>query len=432
MDAGLRIVGLKSENIKRLVAVDIRPKADVIQITGANGAGKSSVLDSIAYALGGKELIPAEPIRHGETEAEVTVDLGEMIVRRRWTTKGSYLEVTGKDGVRLGSPQSVLDKLVGTLSFDPLAFSRLSTKEQKATLLDLLGIAQQLDGWEQKRAALYAERTGVNRQLDTATARLNSIPTIPDDVPDVPVDISALLAEANAIRRENATNAGLVAEQQSIVNAGEQKAPERARIEAEIVKLRQSLELAEKTLAGIIAQHATDREAAKSAAAFILTIPAAQSTEAIERQIASAEEVNRLVAAKHARSGHENLVKSLDADSKRLTKELEAIESAKSKSLATAKWPIPGLAFAANGVTYNDVPFEQCSSAEQLRVSLAIGMALNPKLRVLLIRDGSLLDSKSFAEVEKLAGENGYQVWIEQVDESGKVGIVIEDGEVKR
>lgn len=432
MDAGLRIVGLKSENIKRIVAVDIRPKADVIQITGANGAGKSSVLDSIAYALGGKELIPAEPIRHGETEAEVTVDLGEIIVRRRWTPKSSYLEVTGKDGVRLGSPQSVLDKLVGTLSFDPLAFSRLSTKEQKATLLDLLGIAQQLDGWEQKRAALYAERTGVNRQLDTATARLNSIPIIPDDVPDVPVDISALLAEANAIRRENQTNADLVASLQRTVDAADLHTPDRLRAEKEIERLINALAAAREALAAIDERHGKAREAAKRAADSIAKIPPAQSTEAIERQVASAEEVNRLVAAKHARSGHENLVKSLDADSKRLTKELEGIESSKSKALASAKWPIPGLAFSTSGVTYNEIPFEQCSSAEQLRVSLAIGMALNPKLRVLLIRDGSLLDSKSFAEVESLAGKNGYQVWIEQVDESGKVGIVIENGEVKR
>ncbi len=92
---------------------------------------------------------------------------------------------------------------------------------------------------------------------------------------------------------------------------------------------------------------------------------------------------------------------------------------------------INGLAFDAEGVTFNGIPFQQCSSAEQVRIAVAVAAALNPKIRVIRIADGSLLDSASMAEIERLAKEHDMQIWIERVDESGGVGIVIEDGAVR-
>ena len=112
------------------------------------------------------------------------------------------------------------------------------------------------------------------------------------------------------------------------------------------------------------------------------------------------------------------------------TAALEGIREQKSKALAAAKFPIDGLGFDEAGVTFRGVPFAQCSSAERMKVSLSIAAALNPTIRVIRVNDGSLLDSESMAEVERMAAERDMQVWVERVDESGKVGIVIEDGEV--
>ena len=101
------------------------------------------------------------------------------------------------------------------------------------------------------------------------------------------------------------------------------------------------------------------------------------------------------------------------------------------EAIAAAKMPVAGLGFGDGVVTYNDIPFDQASSAEQLRVSLAIAMAANPKLRVIRIEDGSLLDEDSLAQIAAMAKDHDYQVWIERVETSGKVGFVIEDGHVK-
>jgi ABC-type histidine transport system ATPase subunit len=113
------------------------------------------------------------------------------------------------------------------------------------------------------------------------------------------------------------------------------------------------------------------------------------------------------------------------------TKEITRIMEDKEDSLAKAKMPIKGLGISDTGVTYNDIPFGQLSSSEQLKVSLAIAMALNPKLKVIRITDGSLLDKENMEIIKKMAEEKDYQVWVEKVSDEGEIGFYIEDGEVK-
>lgn len=110
---------------------------------------------------------------------------------------------------------------------------------------------------------------------------------------------------------------------------------------------------------------------------------------------------------------------------------MEAREKAKADAISAAQLPVQGLGFGDGVVTFNGIPFDQASSAEQLRVSMAIAMASNPKLRVIRITDGSLLDEDSLAAIADMAKAEDYQIWIERVDATGKVGILIEDGQVK-
>ena len=114
-----------------------------------------------------------------------------------------------------------------------------------------------------------------------------------------------------------------------------------------------------------------------------------------------------------------------------LTAAMTVIEKQKTDAIAAASFPVPGLGFNDTGVTFKGLPFAQCSSAEKLRVSVAVAMSAAPKLRVIRITDGSLIDSKNLEILSTLAKENDFQLWIEKVDESGKVGVYIEDGEVK-
>ena len=109
---------------------------------------------------------------------------------------------------------------------------------------------------------------------------------------------------------------------------------------------------------------------------------------------------------------------------------IKEIDSRKVKLLQEADLPVPGLGVDDEGVTFNGVPFIQASAAERLRVSVAMAMAANPEVRVICIKDASLLDADSRKLLADMAAEHDYQIWYEVVGDGGPTGIVIEDGEV--
>jgi len=116
----------------------------------------------------------------------------------------------------------------------------------------------------------------------------------------------------------------------------------------------------------------------------------------------------------------------------KLTKRMKDIDKEKGRMIEEADIPVEGLSFNEEGIFINGIPFEQESSSKQLKVSMHMAMALNPKLRVLLVKDGSLLDKDSIKEIEKVAKENDFQMWVEKVGEDEEIGIIIEDGGVKQ
>lgn len=161
----VKIIQLNSENFKFIKAVEIKPDANFQIISGRNEQGKSSVLDSIWAAIEGRTALKDtdKPIRNGEEKAFITVDLGELIVTRKFTTNGTTLEVKTKDGAKYSSPQKILDALVGKLSFDPLQFSYMDAKDQVKTLQELIGFdPSELDN---KYAEIFEQRTEVNREV---------------------------------------------------------------------------------------------------------------------------------------------------------------------------------------------------------------------------------------------------------------------------
>jgi hypothetical protein len=153
--------------------------------------------------------------------------------------------------------------------------------------------------------------------------------------------------------------------------------------------------------------------------------------EAIDAQVESAEEINAAVRRHKEGERVRAELEQWTQSAAELSAAIEEVDRKKATGLAAAKFPIANLGFDESGVTYQGVPFKQASSAEQLRVSLAMAIALNPKLRVIRIADGSLLDADNLALVESIAREHDFQVWIEMVGDGDGRGIIIEDGEVK-
>lgn len=411
----MKIVELRAERFKRLSAVEISPAGDVVIISGKNGAGKSSVLDAIWLALGGapaaKDSGTTRPVKDGEVDAFVRLDLGEITVTRKWTADGgSSLTVEGAKGKKFSSPQTLLDSLVGSLSFDPLAFSRMSPKDQRKALTEAVKLDFDPDALDAQRKELYDERTAANRELKTLEARLSSMPVPKAGIPEEEESLSDLLGELKAANAEI-----------------ERQAQERRKLE----EMRARATALKEQIDHLRAELAALAEQGKAQSALVDSLGECPAIAGIEQRINSIQETNAVVRAAREYRTVKAMADKVRKESEALTQKMEALEQEKSQGFERAQFPVKGLAFDAEGVVFNGIPFQQCSSAEQVRIAVAVAAALNPKIRVIRIADGSLLDSASMAEIERLAKEHDMQIWIERVDESGGVGIVIEDGAVR-
>lgn len=423
----MRIVRLESENVKRIRAISVTPDGALVRVEGRNGQGKSSLLDSIQYALGGAEVQPPKVIREGESSAKVVLELDDLVVERRWTAKGTRLEVRSKAGAVHKSPQTILDKLVGSLSFDPLAYVRLPAKAQADQLRALVGV--DVSALDASRKLLFDERTLVNRDLGQAEARLKAAPA--ELAPDAPVDVGELLAEQERLQAEKARNDGIRREVQRALELAALAAGQVTFAEREVKRLEGLLSAARKALDSATSASATAKAAADEAdmQAASLTDPDLTS---VRERIANASRTNEAVARKKARAQLEAAVAKLAKESGEKTEAISGIDAEKAKRLGAAKFPVPELGFTGEGVTLKGLPLSQASSAEQLRVAMAMGLAANPTLKVVLIREGSLLDEESLALVAKMADEAGAQVWLESVASKASEGcsVFIEDGQV--
>lgn len=411
----MKIVQFTAENIKKLKVVHIKPNGNVVQLTGANGQGKTSVLDAIYYALAGTKNLPSQPVRKGAGKGFVTLDLDEIKVTRKFTEAGgTQLFVEAKNGARFPSPQSMLDDLLGKLTFDPLAFTRMDSKQQLETLkglVDLGGV--NVDELDKQNKTDYDRRTEVNRRVKQITAQIDAI-TIPDGLPAKQIDVTALTTKLAQAGDHNSSvdNEARKREVQANTMKDMRNKVEQLRAEADrIEKLADGIDAEIKAYAPLAAKI---------------------DTAALAQEIEKARQTNAQIDRRDVRKGLESDLKDAQAEAEELTKAMEDRAQQKTNAIAQAKMPLEGLSFGDGEVIFNTLPLNQASDAEQLRISVAIAMAANPKLRVLRIRDGSLLDENSLQIIAEMADAKDYQVWIERVDTSGKVGVVMEDGCVKQ
>lgn len=410
----MKVVSLYAENVKRLKAVHVVPDPDgnLVIVAGRNAQGKTSVLDSIWLALGGGTAgrETAKPIREGQDRAVVTLDLGDLKVTRSWQGDKTTLRVENADGARYSSPQTMLDALVGRLSFDPLAFAQQDEKSQRATLLSLIDLPFDPTELDAQRRRVFEDRTDVNRELKQLEAQVAAIPTPDEDVPAEEISLADLLEQQRVARRHQ--------------DRAQQIREDHALHQGNLDRAKAAAEAAEQAVA------AAEQDLRDSAAALAGIPEDLPDPTVYDEQLLKLEATNRAVREAQQRDRLVAHVGEVTNRSALLTETLQEIDAQRERALSEAKFPIDGLGFDEDGVTYQDVPFKQASAAEQLRVSVAMAMALNPKVRVIRITDGSLLDSTNLALIEQMAGEHEFQVWIERVDESGATGVVIEDGQV--
>lgn len=428
----MRILRLSAENILRLSAVEITPDGSpVVVIAGDNEAGKSSVLAAIEMAIGGKDAIPPQPIRSGQSKARVVLDLGDIIVTRTFTASGgTSLTVTNRDGAKYPSPQALLDGLVSRLTFDPLAFADADEKSQAATLRQLARI--NTDDLDATRADAYAERTLVNRDVTQLTGALAKLPRHPE-LGETLVDVGALTEQMAAVATlVQAEGAASRAVDDAMAEARRrQQACDAA--ERRVEELRRELEAAEGAAmtADVLLAEAMDA-AQRATEVWDAAKAALPDVSGLRTQLADAEAVNAKVRENQAHSAIAAQLAEKKDEAARLTATIEDCEQQKAARLAAATFPIDGLGLSDAGVTWNGLPFSQASTAIRIRASVAIGLALNPKLRVLRVTNGNDLGARNLALLAEAAEQAGAQVWVERIaGGNGLQTIVIEDGTVK-
>jgi len=426
-----RIIRLEAENIKGVKAVDITPPSGVVKITGGNGQGKSSVLDAIVMTLAGAKHVPDQPIRHGAEAGNVLIDCDDFTVQRIFTDvdnpKKTKLKIVSKNGSLSYAPQEFLNGMLGKLGFDPLEFARMRPGEQYDVLIGLVDIDIDMEAWKKERQRLYDERTEVNRSLKSMKNRLEGM-VIPDpDLPEVEISTDAFLQEIQEINNTVLINTtkrnklgNKVAESERLHDSIHEKMRELRELQMQIEKMECS--------------HADLRHEIDDLQAEVegLVDPV---VDAVKAKMEQAQEINRKV---RERDEFMKLMADVDAEhaeTDALTNKLCDHDEKKLLALQKADFPVDGLTLwdsveGTRYVAYNDTPFSQLAESEKLKISLSIAMAMNPELRVIQIKDGSLIDNGNMKLIEDLAAEKDYQVWIECVDETGETGIVIENGEV--
>lgn len=427
----MKIIALQAENIKKLVAIEIRPDGNVVEITGKNGQGKTSVLDSIWWALAGAGNVQTAPIRSGQQEARIALDLGELIVLRKFRRKDdgditTSLVVESGDGARYPSPQKMLDALVGELSFDPLEFTRISPREQYDRLRQFVpGV--DFDELDRQAQEAYDRRRSVNRQAHDLRSQAEGI-EVPDGTPEQPVNEDELTDRLAEAAQHNADIERQQGKREDAAATAQRLDDEAGEHEREVAELR--------ARAYELEGHATDKRdkagELRDRLAAAAPLPDPVDTDRLRDELRQAREVNREVGALQHRRDLESQAGALEATAAKLTATIKDVEAVKQKAVREAKMPVDGLGFGDGEILLGEIPFSQASDAEQLEASVAIAMASNPDLRVIRVRDGSLLDEDAMAHLGRMADEHDCQVWIERVDSSGRVGFVLEDGHVRQ
>ena len=454
----MRIIQLTAENVKRLKAVDITPHGDVVVLSGKNGSGKTSVLDAMWWALGGEKNIQDQPIRAGSNSARVRIDLGDIIVERRFNASGSTslavwdaarapAGTPDKKLPKYGSPQEVLNGLIGRLSFDPLEFCNMREREQFDELRKVAQINLDFEALDAQNRSDFDHRRDLNREAKALRARAEGI-SVEAGLPAEEIDEGTLLNEWQAAGERNGEIARMQDNRNARARSAEDQRAAASRLETEraahLSRSQQRAEELRKQLADFERDAAAVAEALKSKAeearedaerieanlSSLNPIPERIDVAEIRARVDAAKITNAAIRRRKERDAIQAQATEIERQAAVLTDRMEKREASKAEALKSAKMPIPDIGFGPGYITYQGVPFSQASDAEKIRVSTAIAMAANPKLRVIRIKNGSLLDDDNMQVIRELAGAQDYQVWVECVDGSGKLGIVLEDGQV--
>lgn len=407
----MKIESLQLENVKRIKAVSIVPTKDGLTIIGGkNGQGKTSVLDAIAWALGGDKYRPSEPHRAGSVvppSLKIKMDNGIVVER---SGKNSALKVTDSTGRKAG--QQLLNEFISQLAIDLPKFLNATTKEKANILLQILGIGGDLLDLEREESDLYNRRLSIGQIADQKLKYAREMEEYPD-APRELLSVSDLIKQQQAILAKNGENQRKRAHEKEIQFEFDNVCNEIVRVQAQLdtlwgkqTELKEALELAR--------LDAKDLEDI--------------ATDEIERNIEDIEKINTMVRANLDKERAEEEAKEYQSQYDALTDSIEKVRADKIKLLNSAELPLPGLTVEKGELLYNGFKWDNMSGSEQLKVATAIVRKLKPECGFVLLDKLEQMDMESLEEFGKWLEGEGLQAIATRVSTGGECSVIIEDG----
>lgn len=414
----VKITALEAENVKRVRAVAMEPAPDGLTVIGGrNGQGKTSVLDAIAWALGGDRYRPSEPHREGSvSDPRLKVELSNgLTVERRGAS--SKLYVTDTEGKRSG--QALLNSFVEQLAIDLPRFMESSSAEKAKTLLEVIGVGDELNRLEAEEQRAYDARTLVGQQERQKRAFAEELPFYPD-VPAEPVSAAELVQRQTEILGRNAENQRKRLEAADAARAADALRADLERVDAQLAELTAKRSGMVQRL-----QEATETAAMAAKTAEQLVD---EATDEIEESIAEIDAVNARVRDNERRAAAMAEADALKEQYDGLTEQVEAARSAKLALLEGATLPLPGLSVERGQLTYGGRQWDGMSGSDQLKVAAAIVRALKPSCGFVLVDKLEQFDPQTLAEFGGWAASEGLQIIGTRVATDDTCQIIIEDG----
>lgn len=409
----VKINALELENVKRIRAVALAPSASGLTVIGGdNNQGKTSVLDTIAWALGGDRYKPTNATRDGSAippRIKLTLSNG-LIVER--TGKNSVLKVTDPNGRKSG--QQLLNTFIEELALNLPKFMEASDRDKANTLLQIIGVGDRLAQLERKETEIYNRRRVVGQEADRKKKYAAEMPHYPD-APKDPVSPMELIQRQQTILAANGENQR---KRQNAVQLQYRK----GQLEADVAAAEQKLAQLREQLVLTAAEY----ETAQMSAADLQD----QSTAQIEADLMNIEAINIKVRANSDREKAEQEAQQYQQQYEDMTAELEDTRQAKADLLNGAQLPLPGLSVENGALTYMGKQWDGMSGSDQLKVATAIVRALNPQCGFVLIDKLEQMDLKTMQEFGSWLQSENLQAIATRVSRGTECTIIIEDGQI--
>jgi len=411
-------------------------------VGGANGQGKSSALTALVMALAGKSGMPDYPdiaLRNGEKKGKVTIELTgdeelmesksitvELSLRKK--TTGSVVEefrVLDSTGEEAPEPRKLLQRLFTLRAFDPLAFERMKPKEKATLVSQMLGL--DLSKFDKEHSRVFEDRTVLGRDGKKLAAQFEAAPRHAD-APTEEVKVVDLMTEMEKLH-------GRSAERLEMAKLANDLSFEQKKLRKQADELVEQIATLQQTLESTRSKIAGAEISEKNAVEAINALPdPSVEIAAVKEKIAQADSTNRKVRENAAREKLEKELKKSRGEYQKLTDRLTEIQEERAEAVAKAEWPMPGMELTEDGLLMNGLPFEQASTSQRIMASVKVGMALNPKLRLLVCQHGSDLDNETLDALAKVVEEQQFQLLIELVtrskEDEERCAVIIADGEV--